>query len=997
MNSRSGDEVGHAGASGFLGPWLAPFVGRDRELSALLQRLAAAERGHGGVVLISGEPGVGKSRLLAEVAGRVRAEGWSVLGGRAYDVEGMPPYLPFVELLREHFRDLSDDEVTGRVTAIGPDLARLIPGAGQVRPKSGRSSSLPEPEVERYRLFESVCALLLKLSHTQPNRGLLLTLDDLHWADRSTLLLFLHLARKLDGAPLLVLGTYRSAEVAPDRPIFDTLAELSRERLHARIHLIGFSLDETKLFLRRLSGVDPTNTVAESIFEQTAGNPFFVEEMVRELEGEGRDLAGPAGEAGNWRVPEGVREVIAKRTRRLSPEANRLLQAAAVLGDGCEGAPLAAVSELRDREFLATAEEAIAAGMLHEEGHRYHFSHPLVQRTTYDALSPPRREVLHLKAARALESGESPTLHISALAAHYRLAGPGGDLDKAIDYSVRAGEAANAVFAYAEATSHWEASIDLMQEHGASDERTADVLERLGELLCVTSLNHQKGMEYLDRSRTIYSRVGRDDAAALVHVRLGRHLSTFYDAMDVESARAHFRAAEPALDQLGEPARLSIHIGIASTAMWSLRTAEGLEASRRAMDLAGPIEVEFAHAAALHAWHMAAAGRLGEAGALGDQACALANRLDDPNVAVIADWLRGQVCYMLGDPLTSARWFQRQLIRPWLAQAPLQRRRLASMLAWVRAFSGSLEEAQRLLYARDPATPPETWADAGMKFWLGHWEQAQSGLTDDAEGRHRNGDRHSEADDLWLLGKVQIALGERKNAEQTFQSSLETAKGHLILEMRTRGELALLFAEDGRIGDARRHLETAQGVLSGGENWGGVAGRVALAEAALAGAEGLTDDAGFGRAIGIFRRQSLPWDEAEALRRYGRSLLHAHRREESLAKLTASLDLYRKIGAGPRWTEPIGAERDAVSSRTKESTPGHVNANGLSDREMAVLRLIAGGKSNREIADALFLSARTVERHIANIYGKIDVHSRTQATAYAFAHDLLAAPNTGTT
>jgi DNA-binding CsgD family transcriptional regulator len=919
-----------------------------------------------------------------------------VLRGRAYDIEGMPPYLPFVELLREHFRDLGDAEVSERVGAISPHLAALLPGTRFDVPRSGRSTSSPEPDLERYRLFESLCAMLSNISRSPPNRGLLLALDDLHWADRSTLLLFMHLARKLSGAPLLAVGTYRSAEVAPERPIFEALAELSRERLHARIHLLGFSLEETKLFLRRLSGADATVAIVESIFEQTAGNPFFVEEVVRQLESEGRDLAGQASAVTVWHVPEGVNQVIARRLQRLSPDANRLLHAAAVLGDGFDGRHLAAVSEISGPLFLAAVEEAIAVGMLHEEGHRYRFSHPLVQRTIYDALSLPRRELLHHRVAKALETGESPLIHLAAMAAHYRLAGSGGDIEKAIEYSVRAGEAANAVFAYAEATSHWQAALALMQEHGSPDERSAEVLERLGELLCVTSLDHHKGIEYLEGSLRIYSRMGRAQAAALIHVRLGRHLSTFYDAMDVEGAREHFRAAEPELERLGEAARLSVYIGIASTAMWSVRTAEGLDASRRAMDLARPGDVDFAHAQALQAWHVAATGRFAEAQILGDRACEMANRLDDPVVAVIADWLRGQVCYLLGDPIASARWFERQLSKPWLAQAPLQRRRLASMLAWVRAFAGYMAEARTLLYERDPGTRPETWAEAGMKYWTGQWEQARTGLTEDADERDRNGDRHSAADDLWLLAKVQTARGNRKDAEAKLQYSLEVGKeGHVIFEMRARAELALLCALAGRITEARRHLERCTALLAAGEDWRGLAGRVALAEGALAAAEGRLAEAdrALARAVDVFRRVVLPWDEAEALKLWGLYLLRAHRRADAVAKLTDSLELYRGIGAGSAWTDSIAAERDAaLRLRRASNAATEAHPNGLSEREMEVLRLIAGGKRNREIAAELFVSARTVERHIANIYGKLDVHSRTQATAYAFAHDLFPAP-----
>lgn len=997
MPAESGTGAGRSQTSALLGPSLAPFVGRERELNALVQRVATAELGQGGVVLISGDPGVGKSRLVAEIATRARTKGWHVLVGRAYDIEGMPPYLPFVEALREHFRGLGDEELSLHASAISSELAALIPEAGRGVAKEALSSSQTEPEAERYRLFESLCDLLLKISRAPAHHGLLLALDDLHWADRSTLLLFVHLARKLAGARLLVVGTYRTAEVAPDRPIFDALAELSRERLHARLHLLGFSLDETKIFLRRLSGVDAASTVIASIYEQTAGNPFFVEEVVRHLEGEGRDLASPEIDATTWGIPEGVREVIAKRLLRLSGETNRVLQAAAVLGDGCAIEPLAVLADLAGSGFLEALEQAMGAGMLHEEGELYRFSHPLVQRTIYDGLSFARRQGLHVRAAKALEAGDSPQLHLSAIAVHHRLAGAAGEPEKAIDYSVRAGEAASALFAYTEATSHWRAALELMQKHGTSAERTADLLLRLGDLMCVTSLDHQKGIDYLDESLRLYSELGKGERAADVHVRLGRHLSTMYDAMDIERAREHFRAAEAVIGQDGDAARLcSIYTGIASTAMWSVRTAEGLNASRRAMDLARASEAEFAHAAALHAWHLAARGQLAEAQRFGQRACEMAERLDDPVVAVVADWLRGTLSYTLGDPTEGQRWYLRELSKPRLAQAPVQRRRLASMLAWAYSFSGNLKDARELLYTGDRDMPPELWAQGGVAYWGGDWEHARSVLTEDSQVRRRNGDRYSAADNLWLLGRVLMSLGEQNEAEASFEEALALAtdgtEWNLVLEVRARAELALLCADAGRTSEARPHVERCDAVLAEGEDWLGLAGRVALARAALAINDGELQKAEkhFGLAIEIFQRFTLPWDEAEALRVWGYHLLRAHQRAAALTKFNNSLEIYAKLDAGHAWTDSLTKDRDALLGRGKPSAkPTPVYPDGLSAREVDVLRLIAKGKSNQEIAEQLFLSARTVERHIANIYGKLNVHSRTQATAYAFSHALV--------
>jgi predicted ATPase len=197
-----------ADRAGPLPAWeRTPFVGRGQELSALEERLSAAERDAGGVILISGEPGVGKSRLLSELAQRARDRGWLVLAGRAYDTEGMPPYLPFAGALRQYVVARDDDALKSQLAG-AVEVASLIP---EVRERV----ALPDqpsfgPEADRFRLFESVTGLLLQLSRSSESRGLLLCLDDLQWADRTTLLLFQHLARQIATEPLLIAVTYRT-------------------------------------------------------------------------------------------------------------------------------------------------------------------------------------------------------------------------------------------------------------------------------------------------------------------------------------------------------------------------------------------------------------------------------------------------------------------------------------------------------------------------------------------------------------------------------------------------------------------------------------------------------------------------------------------------------------------------------------------------------------------------------------------------------------------
>ena len=199
-----------------------PLVGREAELVSLLGQLTRAGRGEGGVALVAGEPGIGKTRLLAELAERATRDGWTVLAGHAYDTEGMPPYLPFREALQLHLRDCPRDALTVYLGGDAAELAQLLP---ELRGRLPRLATLPAatPAEARYRLFEAVSDVLLRIAGAAEQAGLLLCLDDLHWADEATLLLLEHLGRRLAGAPLLVAAAYRDTEVAANPRLAHTL------------------------------------------------------------------------------------------------------------------------------------------------------------------------------------------------------------------------------------------------------------------------------------------------------------------------------------------------------------------------------------------------------------------------------------------------------------------------------------------------------------------------------------------------------------------------------------------------------------------------------------------------------------------------------------------------------------------------------------------------------------------------------------------------------
>ena len=313
-------------------PSRTPFAGRRRELNLLTERLGSAREGRGSLVLVAGEPGIGKTRLIFELGQRARSEGWQVLSGRAYDSDGMPPYFPLAEALRAYVRACRSKELRTRLGKNAADVALVVP---EVRDRLPDMPAAPAgiDEYGRYRVFESVSEFVLAIARSAPGAGLLLCLDDLHWGDQSTLLLLKYLAHKAPSAPLLVVGAYRTTELSRMHPLADVLADLRRDELAERLLLTSLSAEDTTTLIEGLAGAPASAAVADAIYRETDGHPFFVGEVVRQLQADGRNLSDVHAATMQWGIPEGVREVIGRRLSRLPAASNRLLQAAAVLGE----------------------------------------------------------------------------------------------------------------------------------------------------------------------------------------------------------------------------------------------------------------------------------------------------------------------------------------------------------------------------------------------------------------------------------------------------------------------------------------------------------------------------------------------------------------------------------------------------------------------------------------------------------------------------------------
>jgi class 3 adenylate cyclase/tetratricopeptide (TPR) repeat protein len=458
------------------------FVGRRQQLSMLQECWQQSLAGRRQLVFVSGEPGIGKTRLAAEFAISAHKDGATVLYGHS-DEETLVPYQPFVEALRHYVVATPVERLRSHVESI-PELKRLLP---ELRQRIPDLPELPhvEPTAERYLLFEGVVALLREIATSAP---LLLVLEDLQWADRPTLLLLKHIARSPGQARIMVAATYRETEVFRADPLSETLADLRRDHLFERLPLKGLDEDEVAALVRAWAGEEGRPAFVRAVFAETEGNPFFIEEVLRHLAESGAIYQ----KGGFWTsdltieemaIPDGVRETIGRRLRRLSEPTYRLLSIASVIGRKFQIDVLERLSDLGGDTLLEALEEAVAAQIIEEslEGtDRYYMFHALFREALHEEVGATRRARLHRSIGEVLEELYANEIdpYLSELAYHFFEARHVGEARKAIDYARRSGDAAMEQLAFEKAAGEYRRALRAMDldEYAAYEDRCTTLL-----------------------------------------------------------------------------------------------------------------------------------------------------------------------------------------------------------------------------------------------------------------------------------------------------------------------------------------------------------------------------------------------------------------------------------------------------------------------------------------------------------------------------------------
>jgi tetratricopeptide (TPR) repeat protein len=517
------------------------FVGRQREMGELKAALEDALSGRGRLVMLVGEPGIGKTRTAQELSTYAGLRQCQVLWGRCYEEQGMPPYWPWVQAIRSYVRERDPQQLRSEMGSGAADIAEVVSDVKERLPDLKPPPTLESPEQARFRLFDSITTFLKAASRHQP---LVLVLDDLHWADQPSLLLLQFVARELAGGRLLLMGAYRDVELSRQHPLAETLGELTRERLFQRVLLRGLGQEDVGRFIELVAGITPPPGLVEAVYRQTEGNPLFVTEVVRLLvqegsltpqpplhlrDGEGETARGRGGEAWSVRIPEGVKEVIGRRLNRLSQRCNQTLAIAAVIGREFELRQLARLVEdpsagsgqrMSEDRLLEVLEEALAARVIEELPRivgRYQFTHALIQETLLGELSLTRRVRLHARIAEALEAlyGNQAEAHAAELAHHFAEAQTVLGPEKLVRYSLLAGEKALATNAWEEALAHFQRAlaareVPLTGAEPAQDAEAAALLFGLGRAQATTLEANQLGeaVTTLSRAFDYYAEAG---------------------------------------------------------------------------------------------------------------------------------------------------------------------------------------------------------------------------------------------------------------------------------------------------------------------------------------------------------------------------------------------------------------------------------------------------------------------------------------------------------
>ncbi|SDZ26183.1 regulatory protein, luxR family [Amycolatopsis xylanica] len=909
------------------------FIGRAAERELLGDRLRAAAGGAGQVVLVAGEPGVGKTRLAEETVAEARALGMATAWGRSTMEAGSPPYWPFRQ------------------------LARALGSAGDL-------SFVDDAEArERFRLFESVTD---RLGAAAGPDGLLVVLDDIQWADPASTGLLTHLAMGIADTRLMVLATYRDTETHDS--LRTALARLAREPLVTRIRLTGLAEPEVAQHLAGVTGWAVPAPVAAAVCRRTGGNPFFVGELGRLL----------AGAQDHGRLPDGVRDAVHDRLARLSALCQEVLATAAVLGSEVDAPAVAFAAGLGVAEVLTALDEATAAGIV--GGGR--FTHDLIRESARLEVATARRLVLHQRMAEHLMSRSDTDAHVAEIAFHLFESLPSGDAATAAEWAERAADQAMAQLA-------WEEADELYGRALATGARPAPA-DRCRLLLAqVGARVRAYDMDGARQSLMTAAELARREGDAETIARAVLTMEGVTDFLWDPIGRALCEEALAGIDETDSALRARLLALRVSADAWrsssdiDTRSAEALAMAERVGDRRAIVE-------ALRARQMARSGPDGAADrlALGDRLLAVGQ--DDDSLLWGHLW-RFDALAQLGEIDRAEAELEPIMIISDRLRSPLARWHACRSRAAIAAVRGRFAEAieigtQSKALATTAGHEGALFPSAGFLMGMRALTGALDDIPEDLVEWHTTNVAKASTKALFALWE--LMLGNREKAERLYRAlpSFDTMPAFMLLSaLAGTAELAAEFGDRATAAEIHRRLAPYADLFAcGGAGVVAITGSARLGLGLAAATLGRLDDAvrSLREAVEANERAGVPPWTATA--RYHLATVLARRKrtgdlDEAAALATSVAAVAGKLGMTPlcRRAQELG-----------DSLSGNRGNAKLTRREQQIAELVSQGLTNRQIAAAAHIGERTVETHVQHVLGKLGFGNRSQIAAWVASGEM---------
>jgi DNA-binding NarL/FixJ family response regulator len=997
-------------------------IGRERELDVIERALEDAQAGRSRTVLVGGEAGIGKSRVLTAALERARADGAVVLlGGCIGLAEGSLPFAPIVEALRPYIRELEGLATDGAPSPDGVPrqaLSAVAAGLGMLTefPVAASAGAEMRPEWARSRMYEAFLDLLRRLAVDGP---VVLAIEDLHWADDSTRELLAFLVRNAQAERLLLLITFRSDELTRRHPLLFWLAEADRQPGVERIELRRLDRADVARQLNSILGHSAGPGLIASVFDRSEGNPFFAEELI---------AAGVEGRG----LPPTLREVLQARLAHVSEATLRLLGVAAVVGRKVDHDLLAQLSDMDERELYDALEEAVQAQLLVVDEsavlERYEFRHALTAEAAAEAVLPSQRRRLHVTIAEHLEKAPAPGRHGGAEAAghlaeiaHHWFAAR--ELPRALKWAIKAGEAATASGGFVEAYRQYERALELWDVVPAP-EATAGI-DRV-ELLRRTAQAGQLSGEFMQASAllreaiTLLLESGDQIRAGVFHERLGRALWTSGKLDD--ALKAYRTAVEMVPEEPPTADRARVLAGYAQVLMLGGRYREALPIAGEANQIArevGERQLE-GHSATTLGISLVYASPDGEERGLGKirEAMLIAEEVND-----VDDIGRGYAC------LSSALDVLGRVEEgTQVALDGAERLREMGLSMTYGAFMemnaadglitvGRWDEALRLAETTEPISRGNGRIFANIQLarihtHRGNVDAARRAIDHASAKLARPTEAQFSGPLAGSLIELELWLGNIAAARAEVE-----AVGPVLEQTEDRGTLALFLArslrveaeaaeraraarDDAAIAEAERRGEELLARLTKVDPGDIPAGYLALIDLGkqLGAAEasrvaGQSDPDAWARAAARAEARPMVFEAAYARYRQAEALLASRgSRDEAATILTRARDSAVALEARPlveaidglaaRGRLLLGEPVEAAET-VAPGTPDPMAAYDLTAREREVLRLVAAGRTNRQIGEELFISESTAGVHVSRILAKFGVAGRVEAATIA--------------